>query len=190
MKSRLGRIIAYVLIISVIIIAIGIISFFTNGFTSDFSTFYVECNGQKITTNASGFVSTKDEPLTVKVHYAFTNDVSGYTVKVVPNVIAGKDFDFHLGEETYSFQAEKDLTAGFDISYEEDSFTIKPKGGITDILQAIYPEYVVEECTQYAYENMFTLVVYSYNGESNVTINFSVPERVTGIGIDKTEIIF
>ena len=49
---------------------------------------------------------------------------------------------------------------------------------------------LLEECTQYAYENMFTLVVYSYNGESNVTINFSVPERVTGIGIDKTEIIF
>ena len=80
MKSRLGRIIAYVLIVSVIIIAIGVISFFTNGFTSDFSTFYVECNGQKITTNASGFVSTKNEPLNVTVHYAFSKDVSGYMV--------------------------------------------------------------------------------------------------------------
>ena len=90
----------------------------------------------------------------------------------------------------YSYQAEKDLTDGFVIERSETSFTIKPKGGITDILQAIYPNNVVEDCRDYAYENMFTLVISSYDEQSSVTVNFSIPEKLSGIELDKSKIIF
>lgn len=188
--AKIGKIIAYVLIVLALVAAIGFIAYYTGGFTGGFKTFYVEVDGNQILTSANGYEMTADEPMTVNVKYTMSDEVSGYSVKVVPNQLSGKDFDFTLDGDVYSYQAEKDLTAGFDIEYGDTSFTIKPKGSITDILQAIYPNNTIEDCRSHAYENMFTLVVTSYDGESAVSINFSIPEDVWGVELDQTEITF
>lgn len=190
-QGKLGKIIAYILIVCILVGAVGFLAYYTNGFTGGFKTFSVECNGKEVMTSASGFEMTKEEPLTVNVKYTFGGEkVSGYSVKVVPNKLAGKDFDFKVDDYLYSFQAEKDLSEGFDVEYGGNSFTIKPKGNLTEVLQAIYPNNVVEDCVQYSYENMFTLIVYSYDGNSSVLLNFSIPEKVTGIELDKEVIVF
>ncbi|MBO5067622.1 MAG: hypothetical protein II988_04220 [Clostridia bacterium] len=190
-QGKIGKVIAYILILLIVVGAIGFLAYYTNGFTGGIKTFSVECNGKEVMTSSSGFEMTVNEPLTVKVKYTFGGEnVSGYSVKVVPNKLAGKDFDFKVDEYLYSYQAEKDLTDGFDVEYGENTFTIKPKGNLTEILQAIYPNNVVEDCSQYSYENMFMLIVYSYDGESSVLLNFSVPEKVTGIELDKEVIVF
>ena len=190
-QGKASKIIAYLLILLVVIGAIGFLAYFTGGFTSGFKTFSVECNGKNITTSASGFEVTATEPLTVNVKYTLSGkDASGYSVKVVPNALAGKDFDFKLNDDIYSFQAENDLTNGFDIEYKENSFTIKSKGGLTEIIQAVYPNKVVEDCRKHSYENMFTLIVSSYDGEQSVYLHFYVPERPTGVTLDKEVIIF
>lgn len=190
-QGKVGKILAYFLIVLILVGAVGFLAYYTNGFTGGFKTFSVECNGKEVMTSASGFEMTESEPLTVKVKYTFGGEnVSGYSVKVVPNKLAGKDFDFKVDEYLYSFQAEKDLTDGFDVEYGENTFTIKPKGNLTGVLQAIYPNNVVEDCVKYSYENMFMLIVYSYDGNSSVLLNFSVPEKVTGIELDKEVIVF
>ena len=190
-QGKLGKILSYFLIVIVLVGAIGFLAHYTNGFTGGFKTFTVECNGKEVMTSASGFEMTRNEPMTVKVKYTFGGEkVSGYSLKVVPNALASKDFDFKVDEYLYSYQAEKDLTDGFEVEYGENEFTIKPKGNLTGILQAIYPNSVVEDCHQYSYENMFTLIVYSYDGESSVLIHFSVPEKVSGITLDKEVIVF
>ncbi len=190
-QGKIGKVIAYILILLIVVGAIGFLAYYTNGFTGGIKTFSVECNGKEVMTSSSGFEMTVNEPLTVKVKYTFGGEnVSGYSVKVVPNKLAGKDFDFKVDEYLYSYQAEKDLTDGFDVEYGENTFTIKPKGNLTEILQAIYPNNIVGDCSQYSYENMFTLIVYSYDGESSVLLNFSVPEKVTGIELDQEVIVF
>ena len=190
-QGKIGKVIAYILILLIVVGAIGFLAYYTNGFTGGIKTFSVECNGKEVMTSANGFEMTANEPLTVKVKYTFGGEHgSGYSVKVVPNKLAGKDFDFKVDEYLYSYQAEKDLTDGFDVEYGENTFTIKPKGNLTGILQALYPNNVVEDCNIYSYENMFTLIVYSYDGESSVLLNFSVPEKVTGIELDKEAIVF
>ena len=189
-NANLSILLIMMTIVLVFVLGVGFLAYFTGGFTSEFKTFYVEVNGKEIMTNASGYELSVNEPLTVNVKYTLTDQAQGYSVKVVPNALEGKDFDFKLDEDVYSFQAEKDLTDGFVIERSESSFTIAPKGGITDILQAIYPDNVVEDCRQYAYENMFTLIVYTYDGNSSVTLNFSCPEKTTGIELDKEVIVF
>ena len=190
-QGKIGKVIAYILILLIVVGAIGFLAYYTNGFTGGIKTFSVECNGKEVMTSANGFEMTVNEPLTVKVKYTFGGEnVSGYSVKVVPNKLAGKDFDFKVDEYLYSYQAEKDLTDGFDVEYGENIFTIKPKGNLTGILQALYPNNVVEDCNIYSYENMFTLIVYSYDGESSVLLNFSVQEKVTGIELDQEVIVF
>lgn len=188
--AKVGKIIAYILVVLALVSAIGFIAYFTGGFTSGFKTFYVEIDGEQIMTSANGYKIPIGESMTVDIKYTMSDEASGYSVKVVPNQLAGKDFDFKLDEDVYSYQAEKDLTAGFDIEYGDTSFTVKPKGTITDILKAVYPGSTVEDCRDFAYDNMFTLVITSYDGESIVKVNFTVFEDVGGITITPDHIYF
>ena len=188
--AKVGKIIAYILLVLVLVSAIGFIAYFTGGFTSGFKTFYVEIDGDQILTSESGYKIPTGEAMTVEVKYTMSDEKSGYSVKVVPNKLAGKDFDFTLDGEVYSYHGEKDLTEGFEIEYGDTSFTIKPKGTITDILRAVYPGSAVEDCRDFAYDNMFTLIVTSHDGESNVKVNFTVSEDTEGITITPDHIYF
>lgn len=189
-QGNISKIIAYIAIVLVLVLGVGFLAYFTGGFTSEFKTFYVEIDGKEVLTSASGYTMTTDKPLTVNVKYTLTDENQGYSVKVVPNVLEGKDFDFTLDGDVYSYSSEKDLTDGFIIERQDGSFTIQPVGGITDILKAVYPSGKIDDCRKYSYENMYTLIVSSYNGNSSVSINFSISENVTGIELDQTHIIF
>lgn len=190
---RTGRTIVYLATVVACILCIGFLARFTGGFTSEVKTFYVTVNGTDIMTTSGGYVLTPNEPLSVDVKYTFAFDakeVQGYSVKVVPNKVTNQDFDFTLNGEVYSFQAEKDLTAGFDIEYGDTSFLIRSKGTLTDTIQAVYPHCLVGNCDDKTYKDMFTLVVTSYNGESSVLLNFTVASKPTGVTLDREVITF
>lgn len=191
--KKIGKVLSYIVIVLVLVLACGLLAYFTNGFTSDFKTFYVECDGKPVLSTNSGYKVSASSPLTVDVKYTFgaiNKEVSGYSVKVVPNAIQDNDFDFTLDGNAYSFQAESDMTAGFEIKEKENSFTVKPKGGINDVMKAVYPNYEVSDCRDKAYENMFTLIVTSYNGKASVKLNFTIAESVVGVILDKEVIQF
>lgn len=190
MQGTAIKIISIVLIILLIGTAIGVIAYFTNGFTGEFKTFYVTVNGKDVLSSATGYMMSESEPLTVDVKYTFAEENTSYTVKVVPNPLPGKDFDFSINDELYSFQAEKDLTAGFNIEYGEQSFVITPKGNLSEVMAAVYPGSTLSDFSELGYENMFLLVVDSYNGESTVKIAFSLYEDVSGIEITPDHIYF
>ncbi len=191
--KTVGKVIAYILVLLVVAGVIAVIVRFTGGFTSDFKTFYVSVDGKDVLTSAGGYEVTNEKPLTVDVKYTFGSaggDVSGYSVKVVPHAVEGKDFDFTLDDQVYSFQAETDLTAGFDIAREETSFTITPKGGVTEVLRAVYPNNEIGACSDKGYEDMYALIVTSYNGKASVTLYFSVLQEVAGVTLDQEVIEF
>lgn len=152
-----SKIIIYALIILALIGILGFIIYFTGGFTTDFTGFYVTVDGEDVLSTGSNFQTSHDDSMHVDVKYVFASpndEAKGYSVKVVPNPIKDKDFDFRLNGDLYSFQAESDLTAGFIIEQEDTSFTLTPKGDLTAILSAVYPGYTVSECEDKAYENM------------------------------------
>ena len=191
-KTKIGQVVSYIVILLVIVAVIGVFAYFTNGFTSDFKTFYVSVNGKDVMTSSSGYVITPQEPLSVDVKYTFAfnqSETKGYSVKIVPNK-TDEDFDFTVDGETHYFGDEKDLSNGFIIDKQEKSFTVTPKGSTPlEILQAIYPESEVS-CESKGYNDMFTLIITSYNDESSVKLNFALERRVTGITFDKEVILF
>ena len=190
---NMSKIILYALIILVLIGILGFIIYFTGGFTTDFTGFYATVDGKDVLSTGNGFRMKENDPLEVEVKYVFASpndEAKGYTVKVVPNAIDGKDFDFSLNGDKYSYQSEQDLTAGFDIKQEDDSFTIAPTGNLTEILSAVYPNDTIGDCEDKGYENMFTLVVTSYNGKAEVRINFTVVESIRGVILDQEVIEF
>lgn len=191
-KTKIGQVVSYIVILLVIVAVIGVFAYFTNGFTSDFKTFYVSVNGKDVMTSGSGYVITPQEPLSVDVKYTFAfnqAETKGYSVKIVPNK-TDENFDFSVDGETHYFGDEKDLSNGFIIDKQEKSFTVTPKGSTPlEILEAVYPESEVY-CESKGYNDMFTLIITSYNGESSVKLNFALERRVTGITFDKEVIEF
>lgn len=187
------KIVAVILAVLVLAGVVGVIVRFTGGFTSDFKTFYVTVDGKDVMSSVGGFDATPEKPLKVDVKYAFNSlggDISGYSVKVVPHAVEGKDFDFTIDGQAYSFQAETNLTGGFDIEYGEESFTVTPKGGVDDVLKGVYPNNEIGDCEGKGYADMYSLVITSYNGEASVTVHFSAYEEVCEITLDKEVIVF
>lgn len=196
--QKVGKMFSYIAIVLVLVAVCGLLAYFTNGFTTDFKTFYVECDGKQVLSSGNGYHLTYGEPTTVDVKYTFgalSQETSGYFVKVVPKTDNDNDFDFTLDGKAYSFYGETDFTKGFNIVQEANSFTIEPKGNIDDIIKAVYPTYEVaipdDETIDFS-KDMFTLIVYSYNNEASVSINFMIDDYrlPKGITIDKEVIVF
>lgn len=194
-KRKSAGWLAYVGIVLVAIIIVGVVARFTNGFTDDFKTFYVKVEDKEIMSGSGGYEITRAKPMQVEVKYTFsfaTDENKGYNVKIVPNAAdKSKDFSFTVNGENRQFQAETDLTDGFEIEKSESSFKVTPKGeNLTGVLQAIYPGLDTEHIEEKAYNDMFALVVSSYNEKSSVTIYFTLSSKVSGIRLDKEAIVF
>lgn len=193
MTNKATKIITYILLVLAVITIIGVGAHFTNGFTTDFKTFYVSVNGKDVMTSGDGYVVTPSEPLKVDVKYTFAfnkNETKDYSVKIVPNKIENSDFTYTVDGESKSFQSETDLTAAFAIDKGEKSFIVKPKGkSLTEVLTAFYGKEVTD-CENKGYTDMFTIIVMSYNGEASVKLNFTVAGKVTGVSFDKEVILF
>ena len=194
-KRKSAGWLAYVGIVLVAIILVGVAARFTNGFTDDFKTFYVKVEDKEIMSNSGGYEITSAQPMQAEVKYTFsfaTDENKGYNVKIVPNAAdKSKDFSFTVNGENRQFQAETDLTDGFEIEKSESSFKVTPKGeNLTGVLQAIYPGLDMAHIEEKAYNDMFALVVSSYNEKSSVTIYFTLSSKVTGIRLDEEAIVF
>ena len=192
--TKTTKIITYIAIVLAVITVIGVVAHFTNGFTSDFKTFYVTVDGKDVMTSAGGYRVTTSKPLEVDVKYTFgalNNKVDkGYSLKIIPNNIPDKDFTYTVDGEMKYFQSETDLSEGFEIDKGEKSFRIKPKGEtISEVLSAVYGKEVTD-CENKGYTDMFTIIVTSYNGEASVKLDFSLAIRVAGITLDKEAILF
>ena len=192
--TKTTKIITYIAIVLALITVIGVVAHFTNGFTSDFKTFYVTVDGKDVMTSAGGYRVTTSKPLEVDVKYTFgalNNKVDkDYSLKIIPNNIPDKDFTYTVDGEMKYFQSETDLSDGFEIDKGEKSFRIKPKGEtISEVLSAVYGKEVTD-CENKGYTDMFTIIVTSYNGEASVKLNFSLAIRVASITLDKEAILF
>ena len=195
LKRKSAGWLAYVGIVLVLIVLVGVAARFTNGFTDDFKTFYVKVEDKEIMSGSGGYEITRAKPMQVEVKYTFsfaTDENKGYNVKIVPNAAdKSKDFSFTVNGENRQFQAETDLTDGFEIEKSESTFRVTPKGeNLTGVLQAIYPGLDTVHIEEKAYNDMFALVVSSYNEKASVTIYFTLSSKVTGVRLDKEAIVF
>ena len=183
-KSIVSIVGTLVLVVFVLAIGAGVYMHFTdNTPTSDF---YVLYNSKEISSNAKGYEMSKDKAVAIYVvDKTSENEETEYTVKVVPNVIKDKDFNIILEGEITSYQGIKDLTEGFNIDIEGNSFTIKPYGDITTILNTVYVNSEIEDCSEYTYDDMFTLVI--SNGEDSIEIDFTVPSSTNNDNDDNND---
>ena len=187
---KVAKVITGVIIVLVVALAVGLIFKFTNGFNEDFKTFYLEQDGKQILTAETEKAFIRGESYRYEVKYTFDSGKSepkGYNVKVVPN---GKlNLTFNAGGKVYSYAEAKELTGAFNIKKEKSAFTLTmpQELSLKTVLEKAYGKEVeVDEPKGFLY----TLVVSSYNEKVTYKINFGMTIPVTGIELDKDNIIF
>lgn len=199
MAKKVSKILGYILIALILVGVVGGIAFFTNGFTDEFKTFYVNIDNNKFLDSNSNIKFVLNEDMRFDVAYTFgafnKEHNNEYSVKVVPNVKGDNDFSFTVDGQAYQFSYEKDLTKAFEIKKYDTYFTLNLKHTkLQEVLSKVYvdkavvvADFVPVDCSY------FTLLVTSYNGKSQLT--FDLPAEmlytiVTGVELDKNEVTF
>ena len=192
-----GKFLTYIALLLFVVAIIGFIAVFTNGFTSDFKTFYVK-NGKQLYTQDSGeYPLSTDEELRFDVKYTFDmfsrNDTpKGYTVKVVSNATDDTAFAYSVCGNTAVYANGLDLSAAFGLKTYDTYFTMSIPSDISmqSVLTAAYDgETVTVEDIDLTKNCYFTLVITAYNNESTVRINFTPYTKVTSVEFEKEGII-
>ncbi len=190
--GKIGKVIAYVCLLLVIAAVIGLIVHFTNGFTSDFATFYVQVDNTMY--SDVGVIELQNyEPVRFETKYTFKQGNEkhrGYNMQIVPNITDETNFDFFVDGQIHSFAGESDLSKAFCIERDEVGFEIVNKAlSMEKILQTMYAGKNVAFNDTFGMENKiyFNLVVSSYNEKQEIVIGLRLPPPV--IEIDKDGIV-
>ena len=172
MRNNTIKIITYIIIILVAVLAIGFAVFITNGFTEKPKSFYVDINGNKVASSASGYLLEKDKPLKCKVKF-LSSDKKNYTVQILS---AKSDFTYFVDGKKNSFTGEEDFTDCFVITKTGDDFTIETVGNLYSVLQSKNPDAKVDyDRKAVPDEDLFTLVITSESDKATIKIGFRVP---------------
>ena len=170
--SSISKLITYVIVLVLLALTVGTIAFFTNGFTDDFKTFYIEYNGKKYVKAEENLFLADGRNHRFDCKYTFgklvKDEPKGYTVKIVPHTTEETDFEFTF-------------------------FIISLPYGIElqDVLQKIYSgkEVAVPDSLRDT-EYYFTLIVSSYNNNVTYRFNFNFETLVSDITIHPGNIVF
>jgi len=195
--SAISKVIAYVLLILAIVGITGFIAVFTNGFTSDFKTFYLRRDKVMYTADSGDYYLPAGEELRFDVGYAFDvmdNDDTpkGYTVKVIPNITDETKFTLVVDDEEVPLSEDTDLTSVFGITKYDEYFTLTLPTELTvkDIYETAYEGKTVSiSDTDIAEQCYFSIVATSYDGKASVRINFRPYVGVEGIRFEKENIV-
>lgn len=197
MASTVGKVITYILLILAVAGIVGFFAFFTNGFTEEFKSFYIEQDGKPVLNTNTSTNMDFGKTYSFNVKYVFDDltdsENKGYFVKIVPNTNTDTDFLFTADGDEIAFSWIKELTSAFTINRQTDSFTvtIPEKFSMADVLGKIYKgsEIILPEDFDES-EYWYRLEVSSYNGEITYNISFRLGADVQSIELDYSQIIF
>jgi cytochrome c biogenesis protein ResB len=191
-KNKVSSIISNIIVVILIIGVIGVIAYFTNGFTSNIDGFQVKANGA---TYRSGNTSDFEIPSDTDIKFTCKNLLGGnsdFTVEIEPNGKAS-DFDFYVDGQAYSYAAESDYTKCFDLTMQDDGFTINIPSDISiiKILQKLYDGKVVKLTASMdtLTTSYFVLVIISGNSTINIPFRFQSNIKVESIELDRDELL-
>lgn len=186
MKNNTIKIITYIIIILVAVLAIGFAVFITNGFTEKPKSFYVDINGNKVASSANGYLLEKDKPLKCKVKF-LSSDKKNYTVQILS---AKSDFAYTVDGKNCGFTGEEDFTDSFVITKTGDDFTIETVGNLYSVLQSKNPDTKVDYDRKVVPdEDLFTLIITAESDKATIKIGFRVPSPETEIVMSPARIV-
>lgn len=186
-KYRVKNAVNTVLAVLLLLLVVGGVVFlfrFTNGFQSDFVTFYVVHDGTDYMQSTDGvaFATGEDNRFDVKYTLGILDKTPrGYTVSIA----AKNDFDFVVDNDLYSWNAQGDVTRAFDIQLSPEHFTVSVPQYTTvhDLLETLYQK-PVETPVDLPQGDLFVLIISSADGKQSIVLGFNIAVAVQSITLD------
>ena len=193
--TKLRLFINVILIVGVLGLGVYFVLIHTDNLNSDFKTFYVEYEGHHLDleNEHKDNVGTTHRFKIVYPLGVIAKEQKGYSVCIVPNVNVDS-VEYIIDGKWYYFGALSDITAAFDVTCEEDSFTLTiPKDfTIKTVLDTLYPDKTVAVDDKYidSDELFYTIVITSYDKSAQYIVNFGVVQiYVKDVDLDITRIV-
>lgn len=188
--NKLISLIVFVIVLAIVAI-IGFVAYFTNGFSKDLETFYIEYDGAKISSDGLiGVYLPSGSAANFNIKYIIPGQ-NGYRISILPNL--DNDFSFSVDGTPKDWRELGDVTYGFAIEKQADSFTLSVPGSFTiaEFVKSLFPgkEVIIDELPN-SQKDYFIMTVASADGAQSVNIGFRISTGVSGITIDTEEIIF
>ena len=189
MKKFFKILITVILVVAIVLIGYGLYKM-TNGFAEPVKSFYLKVDDEPVYSFGTGYTFFSDEKLDVEVKEVVSGGDNDYTVKVIPNKMPGKNFYLR---GNYGYFAVSDLTDGFNVEKTETGFSLSVKEGtslyvLCNILTNALDMPFDDTFGTKGYDDMFTLVVQA--GNSIITIDFNVMDKVCGVELEDENIVF
>lgn len=181
-KSKLVSFITLIVVLLLLVVAVGAICHFAGIGKDDITdivnpVFRIEYDGKVYKTDTDNSLAL---PNSGQARFE-VKGVDSFTVKVAPNVTEETDFTYTVNGQTYSYLAEKDLTAVFDLKFYDNAFALDmgTNYGLENVLARIWgtDDIIVGEHGNFP---LYKIVVTASNGEI-IEMPFGV--SVTGISI-------
>ena len=189
---KISRIISYIITAVLLVGLIGGAAYMTKIMLGSYDSFVVSYNEDVYTGDTANKVYPFNTELTFDVNYDYHKLVVdkqyGYTVKLVPAVSVEDDFEFSIGDHSYLFSDEQDITSAFNVILDESSFSITIPGNISDVLSVIYGggEITVPELDND--KDYYKLVVTAFDG-AEISISFKQFSAVTGVSMSQDTLV-
>ena len=186
MNGKAIGIITYIVVCLLLISAVGVIAYFTNGFSTDFKTIYVKYDNQNLLGDYNSVsLSSGENVFKVSRSLSASKDIE-YNVQVSPKV----DFSYYVNGEEHRFLELTDLTEFFLLSKNNNEFVISGDQNIDFILQKLYPNQTIEyEQGDIDYSSDMFLITVS-TSDAKCEIGFNTYVAITGISISPDNIEF
>ena len=197
-KTKITKMTTSILLTLLVVGSIGLIAHFTNGFKEDFKTFYVTYAGEDILSEKSKLELPRGKEHRFDVTYIFEDldeesEPKGYSIEVVSNVEKGKEFAYTVDGEKITYVDGMYLANAFQIDKQDTYFTLTlPKdASLEKILESVYEKDVeVPNDVEATQPYLYTLVVSSYDESVKYYIDCAFYIGVTGVTLDKSEVVF
>lgn len=190
-KKKIGKIIAWVLILLLLIGLFVFLLKFTDGGTGEFKTFYVEHDGKMLAQTDDVRLSRGiEDRFDVKYTFAFASEEThGFDVKVLS---AGETFAYTLDGASGSFRPNLDFSKAFAIEKNEKEGYFKLKAPLTmkDAIEKVYGKEAALEEPDLEAVSRFTIVVTSYNEASVIKLHVFLKYPELEVELDHSGIVF
>lgn len=183
------NIIAIVGLVLLVVAVIGLVAYFTKGFSTN--VFYIKVNGEIVSEATAGYLTSREAPLNVEVKEAF--DVGEESPNYFVEIKANEEISFTYSVDgvMHTFNNDIDWNSLFYIEQNENGFLLIPKADCLDeLLGEAHGGSKVEFALPDEVLNIFCMTISSEDASKQYKVYFSLPQVRTGIVLSEKEMVF
>ena len=165
------------MIMLLVVLVIGFLTFRTDNFTTGLKNFYVKNGNTEFMGTFDNFDIVKDKEYRFDVYTTIDSEnTANYVVSVIPNVTESTTFNYIVDGTEYNYGDLKSITKGFSIVTYDNYFIFKATNDLLQIIELYYPSQAVSDVPTAIDTNLsfFTLKISSVDLSEEININFNI----------------